>query len=160
MSTSPVQGRPERRTLWTAPWWMSAADLRVACRLPVGARLVFLGVIAVLVVGLQFVPGEAMLPALVVYLGLVVLTLVGFRAYALGRRRQAGLVQVTPSEFDMLCALTQAPPDRIAEARELQHRWVAARRAAGGPDATTAQLEAHIPALFAAPSSSGFAPQE
>jgi len=160
MSSSPVAGRPERRTLWTSPWWMSGADLRAACRLPVGARLAFLAVVVLLAVGLQFVPPEEFLPALIVYVALLLVAGVALREYALATRRRAGLVQVTPSEFDLLCALSQVPAERIVEARDLQHHWVAARRAAGGPDATTAQLEVHIRALIGAPSAPGLAPHE
>jgi hypothetical protein len=160
MTSSPVRVRPERRTLWTSPWWMGGADLRAACTLPAGARLAFLAVVVLLALGLQFVPPDAFFPALVVYVGLLVLAGVGLRGYALARRRRAGLVQVTPSEFDLLCALSQVPPDRIVEAREVQQRWVHARRAAGGPDASTAQLEMHMRALIWPHSAPGLAPHE
>jgi hypothetical protein len=160
MSSSPVSGRPERRALWTSPWWMSGADVRAACRLPAGARLAFLAVVVVLAVGLQFVPPEEFFPAMIVYVGLLLVAGVALREYTLARRRRAGLVQVTPSEFDLLCALSQVPADRIVEARELQQRWVDARRATGGPDASTAQLEMHMRALIRPHSTPGLAPHE
>jgi len=149
MSAAPTAPSRERRTLWTAPWWISPAQFRAACTLPETARLAPAVVLGLYIGLLPSLPADAILPVALAGLLLLFLVVALVQRYARARRRRVGMVRVTVAEFDLVCAVAQLPPHLVGEGRGLQDAFVRALWEAGGPDARASALEQRMRALVA-----------
>jgi hypothetical protein len=114
--------------LWIGPRGLTGAQVRFAmrCRLSLWRRLAVVAVMVGLAVGAGgIVLGlglDWLIPVTTVASVLVALRLQ--LGWMKGFRRQCGLVQVTPLQFDLVIAMEQLPAQRVDEGRHLHDALV------------------------------------
>ena len=139
---------PSPAQLWVAPRGLTGPQLRAAlrCRLSLGRRAAVLG----LMFGVALVPGVVVLQLGQDWLVPVIIVLSAFVALRVQLgwmkklRRQYGLVQATPLQFDLLIAMEQLPAHRIDEGRQLHDALIWNLQQPEPDGATLASIEQHM----------------